>query len=98
MPVRILPELYFAAFVILVLAFVILILARALVSSRRQVSELMDRLMAKNLPEYAQLKNRLDTSPKDRLSLVKEENKLAESAAKLTDYARSTEQGVPVGA
>jgi len=49
----------------------------------KKISELTNKIMAKDLNEYALLKSELETTPKDRISEMKVENKLAMSAAEI---------------
>lgn len=78
--------------VIIILA-VILFKDRA--KSQRVQSELLNRIMAVDLTEYAQTKQALETTPAENLKQLKVENDLAINAAKIEE-AREQSTSYPV--
>lgn len=57
--------------------------------------DLLNMLVAKNLPEYAQCQGILQDTPEGRLKIIKAENDLAVSAAKMEREERR-KRGIPV--
>lgn len=68
---------------LLVIGFLIALYILELRHNRKERQMLLDRLMAKDLDDYATARTKLDTTPKDYINQLKTENELAENAARM---------------
>ncbi|RPI88751.1 MAG: hypothetical protein EHM41_00310 [Chloroflexi bacterium] len=71
-------------FIICALLALVVILATGMKkSSDKLINDLTNKLIAKDLTEYAMSKSALDSTPKDELKKIGAENKLAVKAAQI---------------
>lgn len=73
--------------IILIAVIVILVISsqQDKVKHRKIESDLLNRIMAKDLEDLAVHKPQLDSTPTDAIKMVKEENKLAKFGAKIEE-------------